>query len=103
MALHAGIRQSLVIFSSMRALNSYSFQFKNKQIISSYRFKHGNSNGSSHKRSRQEINWKLACGLSTAIGLAPIALNSSLHKKHVLAEEEDKQNNDQEIMGKDIR
>ena len=103
MALRTAIRKSLVIGATTRSLNSNSFRLKNKQIISSYIFNHENNNGSNQESSSHEVNWKLVCLFTAAVGLTPIALNCSLHKNDLLAEEEDEQNNDQEIIEKGNR
>lgn len=98
MALHAVIRKSRAICSFTSALNPYSSQLNHKQVISSYRFKHRQNNGGG---SSQEVNWKLVCKYGAAVGLTAIALNNSLPKKDLLAE--DKDETTQELIDKENR
>ena len=90
MALRAGIRQSRGVSSFASALKPKSTLF-NEQCLktSSYRFNQGHNYGSSNQGSNQEINWRLVLKFSAAAGLTALALDNSVLKHDLLAEDVD--------------
>ena len=103
MALRAGIRQSRGLPSLTSALKSTTGQCNQKQVISSYRFKHGHNSG--HKTGSQEVNWSLILKYGAAAGLTALALDSAVPRKDLLAEDGDEKSIDiaQEIIDKENR
>ena len=88
MALRAGIRQSRGVSSFASALKPKSSLFNEKCLkASSYRFNQGNNYGSSNQGSNQEINWRVVLKFGAAAGLTALALDNSVMKHGLLAED----------------
>ena len=101
MALCAGIRQSRRVGSLRNALKSNSSQINQKQVASSFRYKHGQ--GNNNQGSSQEINWRLALKFGAAAGVTALALDHSVFRTDLLAEEKTEVDAGQEIIDKENR
>ena len=103
MALCTGIRQSRRVGSLANALKFNSSQSNQKTVASSIRFKHGQGNGNNDQGSGKEINWKLALKLGAAAGVTALALDHSVFRNYLLAEEKTEVDAGQEIIDKENR
>ena len=85
MALNTGIRQSRVICSVSKSLNSYSAPLSHNQAFNKEKFNYEHNKGQANESS---FNWKEACKFTTVIGLAGFALKHGLSTNELLAEED---------------
>ena len=107
MALRAGIRQSRGVSSLASVLKSKSSLFNQKYLASSYGFnQRHNYGGSSNQGSNQENTWGLVlkCGAAAGLtGLTALALDNSVMKRDLLAEDDVDEVMSQELIDKENR
>ena len=100
MALPSTTLRSTRIYFITRCVLSNPFNVNRHCLASNYRYKYDNCNG---EGSSQNRNWKYVYYYGMAAGFTAIALGNLMHRKHLIAEETDTSNIDQEIMNQENR